>query len=1174
MRLINTYGPTEATVAVTWFDVPDTWDDHRDCPIGPPLPHVWACVLDRYGQPPPVGFPGELHVGGSCLARGYLRRPGLTAERFIPNPFGPGRLYRTGDRARWLADGMLAYCGRLDRQVKIRGVRIEPEEVETALERHPAVREAAVTTPLEPSGHRRLVAHVATDANVTAAELRAFLKHRLPDAAVPSGFAIVASLPRTPSGKIDRTALPPPSADEARNDGHENPRTPIERALALIWCEALEVERVGRHDDFFTLGGHSLMAARILARIRDAFGVAIAMPDLMAAPTVVGLAAAVERGRGHALPHPTPVSRDRALPLSFAQQAMWLIDQIEPMTALYNVPMALRLRGELARDALQAAIDAMVARHEVLRTTLVAEKGQPFARISAPASLPMTLIDVRAKPPDEREAAALEAATTAARVPFDLARDWPLRASLVRMSDQEHLLVLVFHHVAFDARSAEIVVDELGAVYASHMGGDAPTLPPMPIQHADYAAWQREVHDSAQTETRIAWWRTHLADAPQVLDLPLDHARPARPSRRGNVAFHPLDATLTSRITTLSRAHGATTFLTLLTAFQVLLHRWTDAEDIMVGCPVTNREIPESENLIGLLVETVVFRADFSNDKTFTDLLRKMRDTALGAYANTVPFETLVEALASDRDVRMHPLAQVAFSYLPDEAERSLRLPGLTSTPVEIDTGVAKLDLHLAVTTTENRLRCRLEYDTDLFTDATARRLLAQYATLLASVVIAPEQPVSRLQLMSYEEHHRVVIDFNRTASTYPRESSLGDLFVAQARKAPQAIALTFDDHEMTYGELDARSARLARMLRARGVEQEARVGLLTERSLEMIVAMLAIVRAGGAYVPLDPSHPDARIAFVLDDADPVLVIAHRDLTTRVPAGRPVLHLDDASEMGDEGDRAIEARAHAGSLAYVMYTSGSTGRPKGVAIEHRGVIRLVKGMRYARLDADEVFLQLAPVSFDAATFEIWGALLNGARLALTPPGTPSLQAITQAVHRYGVTTLWLTAGLFHAMVDTHPRCLRDLRQLIAGGDTLSPEHVRRARQAMAGGRLINGYGPTENTTFTTCHAVTSDDESASTISIGRPIENTRVYIVDRHLQPLPVGMPGELCTAGDGLARGYLNRPDLTAERFVSACGEARLYRTGDRARWRDDGTLEFLGRLDRQVKIRGFRVE
>lgn len=1173
VRLFNTYGPTEATVAVTWWETPDTWSDDRECPIGAPLPHVLAYVLDANGQPAPVGFPGELYLGGQCLAREYLHRPELTAQRFIANPFGPGRLYRTGDRARWLADGTLAYCGRLDRQVKIRGFRIEPGEVEAVLERHPCVREAAVTTPIDANGHARLVAHVATSSPLGIAELRTYLKRTLPAPAVPSAFALVDALPRTASGKIDRAALPAPHADDGHDETHPLPQTPVERALTLIWCEVLGVARVGRHDDFFTLGGHSLLAARVLARIREAFGVAIPMPAMLEAPTVVGLAAAIERLEGQPIPRPVPIPRDRPLPLSFAQQAMWLINQLEPDSALYNVPMALRLRGPLDLDALRASLDAMVARHEVLRTTYVAEEGRPFSRVGPPAPLPMALEDVRALPTVAREAAAVEVATRSARQPFDLSRDWPLRAHVVRISQDDHLLVLVFHHVAFDARSAEIVVDELSAQYGSRLRGDIPALPSLPLQHADYAAWRRQMHEAALVETRIAWWRQHLAGVAQVLDLPLDLPRPARPSHRGGVATRTLGHELAAQVAALSRAHGVTTFLTLLAAYEALLHRLTDATDVVVGCPVADRALPETDNLIGFLVETLVFRADCSNDPSFADLLGRLRKSSLGAYAHAVPFETLVNALVSDRDTRVHPLVQAAFSYLPTVPERALRMPGIVSEPVEIETGVAKLELHLAVTHADEGLCCRLEYDAELFTEATAQRMLAQLESLLTCATRDAQQPLSRLALQSDAERRRVTIDFNRTERPYPRDQALGELFAEQARRAPEAIALTFGARVMTYGELDASSALLADGLRARGVGPEVRVALLAERSVDMIVATLAIVRAGGAYVPLDPSHPAERIALVLEDAAPAVVLAQRAFVHLLPAGQAVRVLGDETQADAPTAVASPGEASAGALAYVMYTSGSTGRPKGVAVEHRGIVRLVRNCDYARFASDEVFLQLSSISFDAATLEIWGPLLNGARLALMTPGPPSLAEIARVVREHEVTTLFLTTALFHAMVETHLEGLRGLRQLVVGGDTMSPAHARRARQALPHVRLINGYGPTENTTFTTCHTVRDDDPSAS-ISIGRPIANTRVYIVDRHLQPLPVGVPGELCTAGDGLARGYLNRVDLTAERFVSACGETRLYRTGDRARWREDGTIEFLGRIDRQVKIRGFRVE
>jgi amino acid adenylation domain-containing protein len=1237
VRLINGYGPSEnGTYTSAHVIRPD--DLRRtSIPIGRPVPCTTCYLLDGRMQPVPVGVWGELYTGGDGVAIGYLNRPEMTAERFIPLTLDGvrDRVYRTGDRVRWMEDGVMEFLGRSDFQVKIRGFRVEPGEVEQALQAHPAVREAAVVARVDARGEKRLVGYFVGDVSVD--DVRELLRGRLPEHMVPGAFVRMDGLPLNRHGKVDRGALPDPAdfADDAAAE-YVAPRSETEELLAALWAEVLGAERVGVTESFFAAGGHSLQAMQLVTRVREALRVEVPLRTLFEAPSVAELAATLaadpveaeriertarlarvvrrmpeaevrallESTAGEAKGRTEAARRQELLaallraegviapegedgiaprgdagpaPLSFAQERLWVIDQLEPGSAAYTIAAGLRLRGALNVDALRRAFAEIVRRHEALRTTIVrGADGEPVQVVAPALDIDIALADLSTIPVDEREAKLAELVAAEAARPFDIAAGPLVRIHLARLADDHHALLLLLHHVVADGWSLGVLYRELGALYKAYDTGAESPLAPLAVQYPDYAAWQRAKLDASAVDAQAAWWKRQLAGLPEVLRLPTDRPRPAVASQRGATVPVRIPAELADAVRELSRREGTTLFMTLLAGFAALLHRYTGEADFAVGTPVAGRTRPETEALIGLFVNTLVLRADLSGGPTFRDLLARVRETTLGAFARQdVPFERLVDEVDVGRSLGHTPLFQVMFA-LQNAGELKPSLDGVQAERLAVTTTGARTDLTWSLVETADGIAGLAEYATDLFDASTVERMLEHFRTLLAAAVADPSAPVAELPIVSEDERDLLLAVGEGSTPDVPG-AAVDALFAEHAAATPDAVALAWDGGRMTYGELDARANRLARHLRGRGVAAGTRVGLCLERGPEAIVATLAVLKAGGAYVPLDPSYPVERLAFMLEDTAVPVLVTESALAGRLPAhAGPVVSVDDdAAAIAAEPADPLPNEAGADSVLYVMYTSGSTGRPKGIEVPHRAVARLVRGQDFISIDRSDVFLHLAPASFDAATLELWGPLLNGATLAIHPAGAPSVESIERALAQHGVTTLWLTAGLFHLVVEENIQALAGVRQLLAGGDVLSVPHVRRVLAELPGTALINGYGPTENTTFTCCHRITSADEGSS-IPIGRPIANTYVRVLDAGMQPVPVGVPGELYAGGAGLSIGYLNRPELTAEKFVAdpfAPG-ARLYRTGDRVRWRADGTVEFLGRVDTQVKIRGFRIE
>ncbi len=1486
-RLHNLYGPTETSIdASHWLCAREAGG--QVVTIGRPLSNVRIYLLDSELRPVPVGVAGELYVGGAGLARGYLNRPDLTAERFVPNPFGVEageRLYHTGDLGAHMPDGRIEFLGRADDQVKLRGFRIEPGEIEAALAAHAGVREAAVVARPGPTGETRLVGYVvpahelspddaaltlatlpnglevahlnrsetdiiyreifedesylrhgvtlgdgdcvfdvganiglftlfvhhrcrgarvyafepipptfnvlranvalyglpvrlfecglsdrATEATftfypqvsamsgiyadaaedervtrafmqnqgemqsgfadelmegrfagekfvcrlrtlsdviadeqvdvidllkidveksemdvlagigdddwakikqvvlevhdldghlaqatalldrhgfkvtveqdptlqqtglhnlyavrpsrsnghgalpqlttsapsragaakpqvtaaagglqrltLTPAELRRHLAARLPEYMLPSAFVLLERLPRLPNGKLDRRALPEPEAAGA-GDGekHVAPRTPVEEALAGLWAELLGVEHVGVEDNFFELGGHSLLVTRVVSRIREMFRVELSLRTLFDSPTVAALAVCVEAAQraGLGLPEApiTRVEREGELPLSFAQQRLWFLHQLEPDSYAYNLVSAVRLRGLLDVDALGRTLDEIVSRHEALRTTFATVEGRPVQHIAPTMELSLTVTDLTATSREEMESRVRALAGEEARRPFNLATGPLTRATLLRLGEEEHIVLFTQHHIVSDGWSMNVLIREVAAFYEAHAAGRAATLAPPPIQYADFAAWQRQYLRGETLDKLVAYWAAHLGQSPPTLELPTDRPRPQVQSERGANYTFALPTSLRDELLALGRRSGATLFMTLLAAFNVLLARYSGQEQIVVGTPIANRTRVETEGLIGFFVNTLALRTDLSGDPTFAELLRRVREAALGAYAHQdMPFEKLVEELQPTRELNRQPLFQVMF-VLQNVISETLELPDLSLSPLEVEGGAAQFDLTLTVSETDASFAASIEYNADLFDETTIARMARHFETLLRSAAADPSRRVAELPLMDEAESGRLLVEWNDTSRPRVAPALYHRLFEQQVERTPDAVALVFEQQRLTYRELNERANRLARRLRAAGVGAETRVGLFLERSFDLAVAVLATLKAGGAYVPFEPELPPSRLSYMMRETRMPVLLTQSRLSALLPehAARVVSLDAEWAEIAREDAANLEGGAEPENVAYVIYTSGSTGQPKGVMISHSALCdHLGWILEDFPVAANDVELLKTPLSFDASVWELHVPLVSGGRVVIARPGGHwDINYLVETIVEHGVTRLQAVPSFLGAFVEHGGarRCV-SLRDVFCGGDAWGLDLYRRFRDASAA-RLHNSYGPTETTIEATCWRDEGEALHAS-LPIGRPVANTQVYLLDSGLRPVPVGVAGELYVGGAGLARGYLNRPDLTAERFVPNPfgGEpgARLYRTGDLARYFPDGQLEYLGRADHQVKIRGQRVE
>ncbi|HIF6659724.1 TPA: amino acid adenylation domain-containing protein, partial [Serratia marcescens] len=1170
-ELHNLYGPTEAAVDVTaWHCSREA--DRVSVPIGRPIANTRIYLLDERGQPVPLGAVGELYIGGVQVARGYLNRPELTAERFLADPFAPGgRMYRTGDVARYLANGDIEYLGRNDQQVKIRGFRIECGEIEAVLATHPAVREAVVDARAV-GDDKRLVAWVVPAADVAeealAGALRQHVSAALPDYMVPSAWVVVAALPLSPNGKLDRRALPEPQGAQSQA-AYEAPQGEHETLLAAIWRELLNVERVGRHDNFFELGGHSLLAVRLTNRLQQ-MEWQLPLQVLFANPTLLALAQQLRR-TDEALPPIEAMPRGAALPLSFAQQRLWFLTQLEGLSETYHIPLALSLRGELALPAWRQSLDVLYARHEALRSRFVTVEGQPQAHILPADALPLTVHDLRGRQDAQSQARQLAQRLTEA--PFDLTQGLLVRAALIRLADEEHLFLLTCHHIISDGWSTGILLRELGALYGALRRGDADPLPPLTLQYADYAAWQRRYLTPERLAAQAQYWRETLSDAPALLTLPTDRPRPTVQSFSGGEVPIAIDAELTQALRQFSRQHGGTLFMTVLAAWSLVLARMAGQQELVIGTPEANRGRLETESLVGFFVSTLALRIDLRDDPDLPTLIARIRHAVLAARENRdLPFEQVVELVNPPRHLGYTPLFQVMLAW-QDGSVRDISLPGLQAESAELGYQIAKYDLTLDLAERDEQISGTLNFATALFDRATAERYGVYLVQVLRAMATNATQPASHLDLLPAAERELLLYGWNRTAEVYPAQSSAHVLFEQWAQRTPDAVAVVNDRDSLSYAQLNAHANQLAHQLIAQGVRPGDRVATSLERSVSLVIAQLAILKAGAAYVPLDPHLPVARQAWIIGDSGASLILCDRDIDREIAGEIACLRIDRLRQNPTH-DPAVPRAGDA--PAYIMYTSGSTGTPKGVMVTHQGILRLAINNRFASFERGDRFAFAANPAFDASTLEMWGALLNGASLAIIAPEVlTEAEALAAALVRQGINVLFLTTSLFNQYAHSIAATLAQLKYLLSGGEAADPHAFARMLKEAGPVRLINAYGPTECTVFATTATIERVDPWQR-LPIGRPIGNTRIYLLDEHGQPVPLGATGEIYIAGPGVALGYLNRAELTAERFLADPfnpGE-RMYRTGDLARYLADGNIDYLGRNDRQVKIRGFRIE
>lgn len=1200
-EVTNLYGPTETTIWSTSVTL-DSGKIEMP-PIGRPIGNTQVYVLDASLQPVPPGVAGDLYIAGTGLARGYLGRPDLTAERFVANPYGPkgSRMYRTGDIARWTTDGYLEYISRADHQIKIRGFRIELGEIEAVLAKHPDVRQVAVVAREDEPGDKRIVAYIVPDSieNLDSAGLRQYVGDRLPDYMVPSAIVEMNKLPLTPNGKLDRKALPAP--DFSASVTNRLPRTPQEEILSDLFAEVLGLSRIGIDDSFFELGGHSLLAASLMIRIRDVLGVELGIGKLFESPTVASLAKQLDHGK-NARPPVKKVEKPKEIPLSFAQQRLWFLHRLEGPGSTYNIPVVVHLQGELNQKALQEALCDIVKRHESLRTIFPETEGiaRQLVLNANEAKLDLIVTHIGENKLPEKLAESV-------RYSFNLAVEPAIRVQLFVLGPDKYVLLLLLHHIAADGWSLTLLTRDLSAAYTARCRGQAPEWAPLPVQYADYTCWQRDLLGSENDENSLVtqqldFWKETLGDLPDQLELPADYPRPAESSYRGETACFYIKPELHRRLLDFARENGASLFMVLQSGLAALLTRLGAGTDIPVGSPIAGRNDDALGNLVGLFINTLVLRTDTSDDPGFRELLNRVRKVDLDAYENQdLPFERLVEVLNPVRSRSRHPLFQIMLA-LHNTPNPELAFPGLESSLQIHSTGSVKFDLMMelrelyAEDGTPGGLDGLLEYSTDLFKRDTIRTFIERLLRLLENAVANPDQHIGRLEILAPEERQKILLEWSKSSENVP-QNCLPALFEEQVSRSPESVAVVFEGNSLSYKDLNMRANQLAHLLISKGVGPEQFVALALPRSLEMVVGLIAVLKTGAAYLPLDPDYPKDRLAFMLEDAKPAYLLTSTEVLSRLPNvdTLPRIIMDEFETVAelrncpcsnpDDRDR-LQPLSPLNS-AYIIYTSGSTGKPKGVVVPHQNVVRLFGATdRWFGFNSNDVWTLFHSYAFDFSVWELWGPLLNGGRLVVVPHRVSRSPAeFLQLLVNEGVTVLNQTPSAFYQLMQAdreNPDLGQELslRFVIFGGEALELGRLEDwyNRHPENAPKLVNMYGITETTVHVSYIELNRRVAAMRANSlVGCAIPDLGVYILDNALQPVPPGVTGEMYVSGAGLARGYLNRPGLTAERFVAnPYGPAgtRMYRTGDLARWKEDGSLDYMGRADHQIKIRGFRIE
>lgn len=1170
MRIMNSYGVTEAAIDSSFYEETiDYLPIQGNVPIGRPLANHSFYIVDQHLRPVPVGVAGELCIGGQSVARGYLNRPELSAEKFVINPFRKqDRLYRTGDLARWLPDGQVDFIGRIDYQVKIRGYRIELGEIESVLLRQMNVEQAIVTDRTDEQGDKYLCAYVT--GSIHTQEVRARLVEQLPTYMVPAHFIHLDVLPITPNGKIDRKALPAPTGLPMTTSSYASPRNTTEVEMSQIWQEVLNVSRIGIDDSFFELGGHSLKAVMLVGRMTKQFGIELPIRHVFAYPTIRQMAPLVRNAEDKGYADIESAPNQAYYDVSAAQKRLFIIDQLGDAEQAYNMSAMLELEGKLDRVRLEKTFEIIVERHESLRTSFHFIDGKPVQKIHPHVDFQVDYReDIHTDPVQLMESFVH---------PFSLDQAPLLRVELIQVKQDHHILLADMHHIITDGISIEVFVEEFSRLYAGEQ------LPELRIQYKDYAVWQQHQMEKIREE-QMPYWKKLFDDGKDVpvLNLPTDYSRPVMKNFEGSTLIQELDSELTQGLYDLCAKSGTTLYMVMLAAYSSLLYRYTSQQDLIIGSPIAGRPHPDIEQLIGMFVNTLPIRTHVTPEQTFTQLLEQTKQQTLTAYEHQdIPFEEVVEVLNVRRDVSRNPLFDVMF-VLQNTGMKQIEVEGMIFRPVDFEMGIAKFDLTLAVEEFTNKLIISLEYATKLFRTETAQQMLTHYRAILSAIVSNSDISIADLPLLQQEEQAQLFA-FNDTAVAYGEYDTLYQLWETQVQKTPDHIALICGEQQVSYSELNARANTLASKLRAQGVQPDDIVGLMVERSLEMVVGILGILKAGGAYLPIDPSHPEERIQFVLEDSCTSWLVRQSHLGESVSFAGTILLLEE-TELYNQTIVNLLPSSHSKNLVYVIYTSGSTGRPKGAMIEHHSVINRLQWMqkRYP-LQAEDVILQKTPFSFDVSVWELlwWGEV--GAKVVLLPPGgEKEPEVILNEIEKHHVTTMHFVPSMLSAFLDVLENSsriyqLQSLRRVFASGEALPVRLVERFNRLITahyGTELINLYGPTEATVDVSYYDCPSTSEITK-VPIGKPIDNIQLFIVDAQYHLQPVGVAGELCISGVGLARGYLNRPELTEEKFINNpfISGQKMYRTGDLARWLPDGNIEYLGRIDHQVKIRGYRIE
>lgn len=1165
VSLMNLYGPTEASIDVSYYAC-DTAVE-QSIPIGKPIDNTALYVLNPSHQLVPFGTVGEICIGGVGLARGYLNRDELTREKFIENPYRPKeRLYRTGDLGRWRGDGNLEYLGRMDDQVKIRGYRIELGEIESVLLLHPNVKQAVVMARENGLGDKRLVGYVICDGNFDKESVSAFLRSKLPEYMVPALWLQLEKLPLTFSGKTDRKALPDVGISDMVTSGYTEPRNDLEKQLAAIWQRILGMDRVGIHDDFFGLGGHSLLVMRTVSTIRKELNSEISILDLFSAPTVAQLAQKlIFRDRILSNQVPVVVARPETIPLSYNQQSLWFIHQLEG-SIQYHIPLILDIRGKLDFTAMEEAFQIILNRHESLRTVIREKDGMPCQILLEMDRWKLDSKELRDQKLLNKEI------TSLIKIPFDLSADYMMRACLISMAQDQHCLVITLHHIASDGWSSNILKKELMESYHSFANGIRVSLPPLPIQYIDYAIWQRNFLNSDLIQNKIDYWEAKLQNV-STLQLPTDFTRPPVQSNNGNSYRFSIDNSLASQLRELGQSHQATLFMTLLAAFKTLLYRFSGQEDICVGTPVAGRESEELEELIGFFVNTLALRSNLRGNMTFTEFLKDIRATTLEAFEfQQIPFEMVVESLRQKRDLSRNPVFQVLF-VLQNFPKNEVHLDNISVSEKTYEHFTSKFDMTFELTEVDTGISGILEYNTDLYRPETIERFIKYYIYLLKSILENPSEDIGKLKILSKEEETDLIKLFKSPPQVLPNQKTILDLFQEQVRKSPEAIAVVFEGKQLTYSTLDKKSNQLANYLLKKNIRTESLIPICLDRSLEMIIGIFGILKAGAAYIPIDPAFPKSRIDYKVEDSKADFVICSKETVHNFSDKTSCIIIDQEMEaIYSTPAEKVNVSILPENLAYIIYTSGSTGKPKGAMVNHENLINFsISLSKIVEYDSYSRQLSVTPFIFDAFCLELFVPLINGGSVYLVKKEiTMDGHALSKKLAEVRPTHMQATPSGWQILLSSgwnNPERII----MTTGGEALGEETKNLLAQT---GKLWNLYGPTETTITSTFKKM----EVGEKVTIGKPIDNTSVYILGPDGGLNPIGIPGELCIGGKGVGRGYLNRPELTAQKFLpdpfsNVPGE-RMYRTGDLARWLPDGNIEYLGRMDDQVKIRGYRIE